>query len=100
MLPLLGILSALSLIDRSNLGLARTAGMDHDLVSLFSTVNLIGFGRLMLMAPHLSRNYTSEHAIASQLACISCLTLCCALSICSSSQPTLIVAGFLQSASE
>ncbi len=35
MLPLLGILSALSLIDRSNLGLARTAGMDHDLVSLF-----------------------------------------------------------------
>ncbi|KAF8162367.1 major facilitator superfamily domain-containing protein [Pholiota molesta] len=31
MLPLLGVLSALSLIDRSNLGLARTAGMDHDL---------------------------------------------------------------------
>jgi hypothetical protein len=34
MLPLLGVLSALSLIDRSNLGLARTAGMDHDLVSI------------------------------------------------------------------
>ena len=32
MLPLLGVLSALSLIDRSNLGLARTAGMDHALV--------------------------------------------------------------------
>ncbi|KAF8161311.1 major facilitator superfamily domain-containing protein [Crassisporium funariophilum] len=31
MLPLLGMLSALSLIDRSNLGLARAAGMDHDL---------------------------------------------------------------------
>jgi hypothetical protein len=35
MLPLLGILSALSLIDRSNLGLARASGMDHDLVCLF-----------------------------------------------------------------
>ena len=32
MLPLLGILSALSLIDRSNLGLARASGMGHDLV--------------------------------------------------------------------
>ena len=31
-LPLLGTLAALSLIDRSNLGLARTVGMDHDLV--------------------------------------------------------------------
>ncbi|KJA28876.1 hypothetical protein HYPSUDRAFT_623648 [Hypholoma sublateritium FD-334 SS-4] len=31
MLPLLGVLSALSLIDRSNIGLARSAGMDHDL---------------------------------------------------------------------
>ncbi|KDR75670.1 hypothetical protein GALMADRAFT_140293 [Galerina marginata CBS 339.88] len=30
-LPILGILSALSLIDRSNLGLARIVGMDHDL---------------------------------------------------------------------
>jgi hypothetical protein len=35
-LPLLGILSALSLIDRSNLGLARTAGMDHALVRCYS----------------------------------------------------------------
>ena len=35
MLPLLGILSALSLIDRSNLGLARATGMDHDLVGFF-----------------------------------------------------------------
>ena len=35
MLPLLGILSALSLIDRSNLGLARASGMDHDLVCFF-----------------------------------------------------------------
>lgn len=32
LLPLLGFLSALSLIDRSNLGLARAAGLDHDLV--------------------------------------------------------------------
>ncbi|PPQ87485.1 hypothetical protein CVT25_008221 [Psilocybe cyanescens] len=31
MLPLLGTLSALSLVDRSNLGLARIVGMDHDL---------------------------------------------------------------------
>ncbi|KAF9553035.1 MFS general substrate transporter [Agrocybe pediades] len=31
LLPLLGTLSALSLIDRSNLGLARTVGMDHAL---------------------------------------------------------------------
>ncbi|KAF9529667.1 major facilitator superfamily domain-containing protein [Crepidotus variabilis] len=31
MLPLLGVLNSLSLIDRSNLGLARAAGMDHDL---------------------------------------------------------------------
>ena len=34
MLPLLGFLSALSLIDRSNLGLARIAGMDQALVCL------------------------------------------------------------------
>ena len=33
-LPLLGMLSALSLIDRSNLGLARAVGMDHALVPL------------------------------------------------------------------
>ncbi|KAF9047428.1 major facilitator superfamily domain-containing protein [Panaeolus papilionaceus] len=31
LLPLLGMLNALSLIDRSNLGLARTAGMGQDL---------------------------------------------------------------------
>ncbi|KAF8963681.1 major facilitator superfamily domain-containing protein [Flammula alnicola] len=46
-LPLLGMLSALSLIDRSNLGLARTAGMDHDLRlhigSRFSVVSCIYF---------------------------------------------------------
>lgn len=34
MLPLLGVLNSLSLIDRSNLGLARAAGMDHTLVGL------------------------------------------------------------------
>jgi len=34
LLPLLGTLSALSLIDRSNLGLARAAGMEKDLVCL------------------------------------------------------------------
>jgi hypothetical protein len=40
MLPLLGILSALSLIDRSNLGLARASGMDQDLVFLFFSFQL------------------------------------------------------------
>ncbi|PPQ64941.1 hypothetical protein CVT26_015661 [Gymnopilus dilepis] len=46
-LPLLGTLSALSLIDRSNLGLARTVGMDHDLHlnigSRYSVVSCIYF---------------------------------------------------------
>ncbi|KAG6892831.1 hypothetical protein C0992_012318, partial [Termitomyces sp. T32_za158] len=31
LLPLLGILYALALIDRTNLGVARIAGMDRDL---------------------------------------------------------------------
>ncbi|KAF8911501.1 major facilitator superfamily domain-containing protein [Gymnopilus junonius] len=47
LLPLLGTLSALSLIDRSNLGLARTVGMDHDLHlsigSRYSIVSCIYF---------------------------------------------------------
>ena len=33
-LPLFGVLGALSLIDRGNISFAREAGMDHDLVSL------------------------------------------------------------------
>lgn len=38
MLPLLGLLYAVALIDRTNLGIARTAGMEADLVSaLLST---------------------------------------------------------------
>jgi hypothetical protein len=32
MLPLLGLLYAIALIDRTNLGIARAAGMDRDLV--------------------------------------------------------------------
>lgn len=35
MLPLLGLLYAIALIDRTNLGIARAAGMDHDLVYSF-----------------------------------------------------------------
>ncbi|KAG6857181.1 hypothetical protein H0H87_008246 [Tephrocybe sp. NHM501043] len=35
LLPLLGLLYALALIDRSNLGVARIAGMDHDLLMDF-----------------------------------------------------------------
>lgn len=31
-LPLLGALYAVCVVDRGNLGLARVAGMDHDLV--------------------------------------------------------------------
>ncbi|KAF9486022.1 MFS general substrate transporter [Pholiota conissans] len=53
MLPLLGVLSALSLIDRSNLGLARTAGMDHALhLSIgnrYSVVSLIYFVPVVLL---------------------------------------------------
>lgn len=37
MLPLLGLLYALALIDRTNLGIARIAGLEKDLVSLPST---------------------------------------------------------------
>lgn len=33
MLPLLGLLYSVALIDRTNLGVARTAGMGKDLVS-------------------------------------------------------------------
>jgi hypothetical protein len=33
MLPLLGVLYSLALIDRTNLGIARVAGMEKDLVS-------------------------------------------------------------------
>lgn len=33
MLPLLGLLYAVALIDRTNLGIARTAGMEVQLVS-------------------------------------------------------------------
>ncbi|KAH9485504.1 MFS transporter prlL [Psilocybe cubensis] len=47
MLPLLGTLSALSLVDRSNLGLARIVGMDHALHlsvgARYSIVTLIYF---------------------------------------------------------
>jgi len=32
LLPILGILYAFAVVDRANLGLARTAGMQHDLV--------------------------------------------------------------------
>jgi len=32
MLPLLGLLYSVSLIDRANLAIARTAGMEDDLV--------------------------------------------------------------------
>lgn len=32
MLPLLGLLYAVALIDRTNLGIARIAGMEQDLV--------------------------------------------------------------------
>jgi len=41
MLPLLGLLYAIALIDRTNLSIARTAGMDHDLVcpSSFASVS-------------------------------------------------------------
>jgi hypothetical protein len=35
MLPLLGLLYSVSLIDRTNLGIARTAGMAKDLVMLY-----------------------------------------------------------------
>lgn len=45
MLPLLGVLSALSLIDRSNLGLARTAGMDHALVCRLPFSSLMRYER-------------------------------------------------------
>jgi len=41
MLPLLGLLYAIALIDRTNLSIARTAGMDRDLVcpSSFASVS-------------------------------------------------------------
>jgi hypothetical protein len=35
MLPLLGLLYAVALIDRTNLGIARIAGMEKDLVRQF-----------------------------------------------------------------
>ena len=33
LLPIMGLLYAVALIDRTNLGIARTAGMELDLVS-------------------------------------------------------------------
>lgn len=36
MLPLLGLLYAVALIDRTNLGIARAAGMEKDLVRIIS----------------------------------------------------------------
>jgi hypothetical protein len=36
LLPLLGMLYALALIDRTNLGVARIVGMDADLVRAFN----------------------------------------------------------------
>ncbi|KAF9451529.1 MFS general substrate transporter [Macrolepiota fuliginosa MF-IS2] len=44
MLPLLGLLYAIALIDRTNLGIARTAGMDHDLhLSIGNRYSIISF---------------------------------------------------------
>ncbi|KXN87484.1 hypothetical protein AN958_08789, partial [Leucoagaricus sp. SymC.cos] len=47
MLPLLGLLYAIALIDRTNLGIARIAGMDHDLKlsvgSRYSTISFVYF---------------------------------------------------------
>jgi len=37
MLPLLGFLYAVALIDRGNMGIARTAGMAADLVRIFTS---------------------------------------------------------------
>lgn len=42
-LPLLGALYAVCVVDRGNLGLARVAGMDHDLVRSPSNTRLMSF---------------------------------------------------------
>lgn len=38
MLPLLGVLYSISLIDRTNIGLARVAGMGEDLVRIVTNL--------------------------------------------------------------
>lgn len=59
MLPLLGFLYAVALIDRTNLGIARIAGMEVDLVRrLF----LLLFSLILLLTWN-TRNFTSASAI-------------------------------------
>ena len=59
MLPLLGFLYAVALIDRTNLGIARIAGMEVDLVRrLF----LLLFSLILLLTWN-NRNFTSASAI-------------------------------------
>ncbi len=44
MLPLLGLLYAVALIDRTNLGIARTAGMEADLVcTLLNSIGALSY---------------------------------------------------------
>lgn len=41
LLPLLGLVYSVALIDRTNLGIASTAGMDQDIVRIFLTTKII-----------------------------------------------------------
>ena len=43
MLPLLGLLYAVALIDRTNMGIARTSGMLEDLVGLLVYIKSISY---------------------------------------------------------
>lgn len=58
MLPLLGFLYAVALIDRTNLGIARIAGMEVDLVR---QILVLLFPLILSLTWH-TRNFTSASA--------------------------------------
>jgi hypothetical protein len=60
MLPLLGFLYAVALIDRTNLGIARIAGMEKDLVR---QISMLLFPLIMSLTWH-TRNFRSASATA------------------------------------
>lgn len=69
-LPLLGMLSALSLIDRSNLGLARAVGMDHALVPVSSAY--LAQHELMYNSSALERRGSLQHCLFCILRSLRC----------------------------
>ena len=60
LLPLLGMLYALALIDRTNLGIARIAGMEHDLVHLNNILHCLSVSDLK-MATAIVHRFSLQH---------------------------------------